>query len=113
MAATPGLYRAAIDLAAFTTDTTIVAAQAGRAIYVRTLVLSSPGGGGKLTIWNGPSAGVLELAAFSPGAGTILLGNPFTGEPDPCWFFTSVGNALVATQALSVALYGHIIYSVR
>jgi hypothetical protein len=111
--ATPGLYRAAIDLSAFTTDTTVIAAQSGRSIYVRALVLSSPGAGGKLTFWDGASSGTLKLAAFSPGTQPIILGNPMTGEPDPAWFFTSFGNALVATQASSVALYGHIIYSVR
>jgi hypothetical protein len=117
VAANPGLLRAAIDLAAFTTDTTVIAAQTGRQILVHSYVLCSPGGGGKLTLWDGASAGNRELAALSFGAaGTsapIVAPAPEDIGPEPYyWFATSSGNALVATQASSIALYGHIIYSV-
>ena len=115
--AAPGLFRTFIDASAFTTDTTLVAAATGRQIFVHSYVLCSPGGGGKITLWDGASSGTLKLATLGFGsAGTaapIVVTSPQTDEADPYWFATSSGNALVATQAVSIALYGHIIYTLR
>lgn len=96
---------AAIDLSASTSDADLVAAAAGRRIYVEQLDLM-PAASSTIEIWSGPS-GSTTRPTGGPGSIAGNGGSQYVLGP---FYTTADGAALVVDRGTSVALAGTVRY---